>query len=243
DRHCRFCRQFVSERQQRPMIEGRTLDARRKDGTRFPAAISLHSYELNGERFAVATVRDMSEQLRLRAAVETNLLIQDAINRILQASLEPIGLDELLNRALDLVLSMPWFATRAAGAIYLTEGAGGPLVMKAQRGLPSEVVRHCARVAFGHCLCGRAAQHRKVVFADRLDERHEFRYPGECEHGHYCVPILIADRVHGVITVFLNGPRHSRKREEEELLSAVAQVLAATIERKRAEAALRRSEE
>src|SRR5262249_44470666 len=60
---------------------------------------------------------------------------------------------------------------------------------------------------------------------------------------HEGVPMWVADGVHGVITVFLNGPRHSRKREEEELLSAVAQVLAATIERKRAEEALRRSEE
>jgi PAS domain S-box-containing protein len=240
DRHGLLCRQFVAERRQRPMSHGRPLHARRKDGTLFPADVALHSYELNDEAFAIATVRDLSEQRRLLAAVETNLLIQNVINQVLRTSLEPVGLEEHLRRTLDLILSVPWFANRAMGGIFLAEGQ--TLVLKAQRGLPAEVLSRCRAVPFGHCLCGRAALNRATVFADCLDERH-IHYPGQQEHGHYCVPIQAEDRLYGVIMVYLNALPHPRRTEEEEFLSSVARVLAGTIERLRAEEALRRSEE
>jgi PAS domain S-box-containing protein len=240
DRHHQLCQQFVAERCQRPMTHGRPLHGRRKDGSLVPTDIAIHSYELNGETFAIATVRDLSEHRRLLAAVETNLLIQNVINQVLQTSLEPVGLEEHLRRTLDLILSVPWFARQAMGGIFLVEDE--TLVLKAQRGLPAEVLRHCGTVLFGQCLCGQAALNREVVFADRLDERH-FRYPGQREHGHYCVPIMAEDRLHGVLTVYLNVLPHPRRPEEESFLSSVARVLAGTIERKRAEEALRQSEE
>ena len=58
--------QFVAERRQRSMNQGRDLAARRQDGTTFPVDISLHSFDLNGENFAVASIRDMTERHHLR---------------------------------------------------------------------------------------------------------------------------------------------------------------------------------
>jgi PAS domain S-box-containing protein len=241
DRHRRFCLQFLAERRQRSMKEEGTLHARRKDGSLFPVDIAIHSYDLNGEGFAIATIRDMSEHRRLLVAVETNLLFQNVINRILQTSLEPISLEEHLRRTLDLILPVPCFAQQGVGGVFLAEG--DTLVLKAQRNLPPEVLKHCGTVPFGHCLCGRAAVHRELVFAECLDERHDFRYPCQPDHGHYCVPILAEDRLYGVINVYLNDAHHPRRSEEEKFLSSVAGVLAGTIERKRGEEALRRSEE
>jgi sigma-B regulation protein RsbU (phosphoserine phosphatase) len=65
DRHHGQVLGFIGERRQRSMNEGRDLSARRKDGSEFPADISLHSFELDGEGFAVATTRDMTERRRI----------------------------------------------------------------------------------------------------------------------------------------------------------------------------------
>ena len=146
------------------MNRGRDLFARRKDGSEFPADIALHSYELNGEGFAVANVRDMTERHRLMDELRTNLLIQDVISQILRTSLEPSGVDEQLRRSLELILSVPWFATPARGGIFLAEGDNAPLVLKAQHGLPPEVLSRCAALPPGQCLCGHAAHHREIVF-------------------------------------------------------------------------------
>jgi HD-GYP domain-containing protein (c-di-GMP phosphodiesterase class II) len=52
-------------------------------------------------------------------------------------------------------------------------------------------------------------------------------------HGHYCVPILSAGKVLGVINLYLRVG-HQRDEKEEEVLRATADVIAGIIERKRA---------
>jgi GAF domain-containing protein len=52
------------------------------------------------------------------------------------------------------------------------------------------------------------------------------------------VPIVSADRLYGVINVFLKEG-HERNSQEETFLSAVADALAGAVERKRAEETLR----
>ena len=240
DHHQELCRQVVAERRQRSMNRGRDLFARRKDGSEFPADIALHSYELHGEGFAVANVRDMTERHRLMDILWTNLLIQDVTSQVLRTSLEPSGVDEQLRRSLELILSVPWFATPARGGIFLAEGDNAPLVLKAQHGLPPEFLSRCAALPPGQCLCGHAAPHREIVFTGGPDERPDSRHPGQPPHGLYCVPILESEG-HGIIGVFLEEP-HPRRPEEEEFLSSAARILAGSLERKRAEGALRQSE-
>ncbi len=241
--HHGLAARFLAERRQRSMNEGRDLWARRKDGTVFPVDISLHSFERHGESFAVASIRDMTERHRLREEIETNLSIQNVTRQILQTSLEPISLEEHLKRTLDLILSIPWFSREAKGGIFLVDDDPDTLVLKANHNLPGKVTDACATVPMGYCLCGQAAQRRESVFSDDLASRHEYRYEGQPRHGHYCVPIQSEERLYGVINVLLSDPAHARRPEEESFLASVARVLAGTIERKRAEEALRRSEE
>src|SRR5262249_31678782 len=113
--------------------------------------------------------------------------------------------------------------------------------LKAQHGLPPEVLSCFDPSASGRCLCGQSPGHREVVFADGSDERDGSRHPGQPPHAHYCVPILNSRR-YGVISVFVDEP-HPRRPEEEEFLSSVGQILAGSIERRRAEEALRASEQ
>ncbi len=115
--------------------------------------------------------------------------------------------------------------------------------MKAERGLSNESKASSEGVPLGYCLCGQAAGHREIVFNGRLDARHDDDNPVVPANGHYCVPILGEDRLYGVINVYLNDAYRVERPEEVTFLSSVAGVLAGTIERKKAEEALRQSEE
>jgi PAS domain S-box-containing protein len=179
------------------------------------------------------SLRD-KERSRWEVEIRKNLDIQSVINEILQVSLEHTPLNKILERGLDLILSVKWLSFESRGSIFLVEEDSQKLVMKAHKGLSSYIKEKCAIVDFGKCMCGRAAFSQKVQFADSLDERHEVLYEGISPHGHYCIPILISGRTIGVIAMYLE-PGHKRDEMEERFLQSTANALAGIIQRKRME--------
>ncbi len=165
---------------------------------------------------------------------------QEVLNALMRLSLEETSLEEQLERALDVILSTPWLPALPKGGIFLVEGDSGEIVLKAQRNLDDPLLTLCARVPFGRCLCGRAAASGKIQFADRVDDRHEIHFEGMAPHGHYSVPIVLDDRVVGVIVAYVEEG-HRPNRQEEAFLEAVANTLAGLIKRKQAEEALQRA--
>jgi PAS domain S-box-containing protein len=63
--HARHRVGYATERRRRPMGTGRELRARRKDGTEFPAEISLSPVDAEEGPLVMAAVRDITERLRL----------------------------------------------------------------------------------------------------------------------------------------------------------------------------------
>ena len=220
----------------------RELVCRRKDGTEFPAEISLSPIETEEGLLIAAAVREVSQRKRLELEIRSNLEIQSTLTALLELSLEPLTLEQQLERTLDLLTAVPWIELESKGAIFLAEEGSEELVMKAQRGLSASLIAGCGRLPFGRCLCGRAATTRQIVFASCADERHDVRYPGMAPHGHYCVPIVSGDELIGVINLYLKHG-HRKTPEEERFLAAVANVLAGIVKRKRVEESLRKSEE
>jgi PAS domain S-box-containing protein len=84
--HARHRRGYLAEPKTRRMGEGMALEGQRKDGSRFPAEVSLASIDDGGERLVAAAVVDITG--RLRAQAERERLTQE-----LQASqrLESLG--------------------------------------------------------------------------------------------------------------------------------------------------------
>lgn len=195
-----------------------------------------------GRPAIIGTALNITERKRADEELHRNYAIQAAINSILSLSLENIGLEELLVRTLELILSIPWLATASKGNLFLVEDDPPVLVMKAQRDIPEEIQKKCAKVPFGKCICGQAALTGKVQFVECVDSRHEIMHDFSFPHGHYCVPIISAAKTLGVINIYLKEG-HKRNKEEEDFLVDIANTLAGTIERKQAEKALRESQE
>jgi signal transduction histidine kinase/CBS domain-containing protein len=168
----------------------------------------------------------------VKSVISSQEISQAVISALLRHSLEDMSLDQLLKRALDLILSIPWLSFEKQGSIFVVENDSDALVMKAERGLCEPIKRSCARVPFAKCLCGRAAATKKIQFADHVDGRHEIRYDGLISHGHYCVPICYEGETLGVINIYVREG-HQRSQREEDFLTAVANTLAGIIMRKK----------
>lgn len=218
------------------------LEGLRKDGTTIPVELGLSALRRGSSYTFTGIIRDITKRKRAEGKIKQDYYIQSTISSILRISLEPISIEEQLKRILDLILSTPLLPLQSKGCIYLVEDDPNVLVMKAQRQLSELLLTTCAKVPFGRCLCGRAASTGGIVFADRVDDRHEIRYQGMIPHGHYCVPIRSGERVLGVMCMYISEG-HKRYKREEEFLSAVADTLAGIIERKRIESEKRQLQE
>jgi len=170
--------------------------------------------------------------------IEQSLNIQRVLDTILNISLPPLTLKEVLLKSLDAVLAIPAFGLLNKGAIFLVIEGEQTLEMVAQRNLPDALLQSCARLAFGHCLCGKAAATRELVFFNHLNEQHEIRYDGIQPHGHYCIPIISDGRLLGVLNAYV-AAGHISEESEKRFLNTVADTLAVVIKRKQTEEQLR----
>jgi PAS domain S-box-containing protein len=231
DRHRAHLREYFGNPRVRSMGTGLKILGLKKNGEEFPADISLSPLQSEGRLLAVAAVRDITDRVRTEERLERNYMIQRVISNVLKISLEPVPLEEQMDRVLDLILTIPNLALESRGFIYLVDDEPGVLVLKAPRN-PAVQPPPCERISFGKCLCGTAASTCAPVFADCVDESHEVHFTEDFPHGHYCIPIVSAGRALGVINIFVKEG-HRRIGEEEAFLTAVADTLAGVIERYR----------
>jgi PAS domain S-box-containing protein len=221
------------ELQKKEYIRYEDLPLQAKNGRCIDVEFVSNIYMVGRQRVIQCNIRDITERVHAENELKRNRDIQTVLISLLTLSLKKMSLKRFLKETLDLILSVSWLALEAKGGVFLVEGKPEILVLKAEKGLSTQILKSCSRISFGECLCGRAASEQKIQFADHVDERHEVAYKGIASHGHYCVPILSSGKALGVIVLYLRfGHRYDQK--EENFLLAVADALAGTIQRKRA---------
>ncbi len=76
------------------------------------------------------------------------------INEILHLSLGNMPLEKLLNRTLQLILSIPWLVLQSRGSIFLVEDDPEVLVMKVQNGIAEPLKRHVPELTLASVSAG-----------------------------------------------------------------------------------------
>jgi PAS domain S-box-containing protein len=232
--HRTFRDKFSQVPAARPMGLEMELYGLTRKGKEFPADISLSPIETEEGLFILAAVRDMTERKLAEEKIRRSYHFQAAISSILSNSLKPVDLDKQLDHILNTILSIPGLSLESMGCIYLTENNSKVLTMKAQHGLSEAIKSHCSKIPFSRCLCGQAASSRKIIFAECTDSRHTHHadYGDDFPHSHYCVPIVSGDHTLGVINLVVQKG-HQKSKDEEEMLTSVANTLAGIIEHNR----------
>ncbi len=205
---------------------------RRKSGEWFPVEISLRHVSGAARAYMVAVVRDISQRKRHEARIRLDREQQKALREILEIGIGDGSLSERLERCLERLLAVSWLTLLPKGGIFVMED--GALRLLAQRNFSPEIQASCARVALGHCLCGRVAKSGLTEYADCVDHRHDIIYPGMTDHGHYSLPLAASGEVLGVLVLYL-PVGHPRIAEEQEFLESVGKSLAGVLRRDRVE--------
>ena len=193
-------------------------------------------------RWLVLSGSDLSEHYEREEQLRRSHVQESILNRLLGIGVTDASLREKLSACLEQVLTVPWIALRPKGGIFIADNDNRNLRLLVHKGLPKELQSLCRNIAFGRCLCGRAAEQERIVFTDHVDEQHEIRYPGMAPHGHYSVPMRSGERLLGVLVLYVD-PGHTPTDAEHLFLTAVANTMAGIIERSWAEEALRTSED
>ncbi|MBF0446690.1 MAG: PAS domain S-box protein [Magnetococcales bacterium] len=220
---------------ERKPIEGMGLH---KSGYEIPIEISLSSWITRGDRRFSAIVRDTTERVRAKEKSHRELHARIALNSILEVGIRDYPMNEKLEKVLQVILAVPWLSLQYKGAIFLFDEKSNRLKMAVHHGLNSEIVSRCGSLRLGECLCGQSAQTKKTVFSSEVDDSHSIGYQGMVPHGHYCLPILLENRLLGVLNLYLDA-EYKASKEDLRFLQTITHTLASVIDRKLAERKIR----
>ena len=211
----------------------------RKDGSSLPVEYLSTPVTNHGTvTGSVVVFSDITDHLRAQKKIERALQIQRVLDTILNISLPPMTMNEILIKSLDAILAIPAFALLNKGAIFMANENDSSLEMLVHRNLSDALLQSCSKLSFGRCLCGKAASTRNIVFSAHIDERHEIDFDGIQPHGHYCIPIMSGNKLLGVLNMYVPDG-HQSDVEERKHLKTVADTMGLVIERKKDEESLR----
>lgn len=164
----------------------------------------------------------------INAEMSAEWEIKTAISTILTIALKPISFLEQLQEILRVLVSISWLTASNKGAIFVANGKR-ELILAAHHNLDSKLITLCAKVPFGSCLCGKAADSKKILFKNCVDEEHDIRFDGMKNHGHYNLPLLGRDNdVLGVAVLYVEK-YHQQHPEEllfmEMLCNALSNII------------------
>ena len=185
--------------------------------------------------FAIGSAVIARFRAATQVAVQHEKMLQEArifTNSLLRSAMEERSLEDEMQYALEMILSISWVSLLARGSIFITDEATDELVMVAEKDLAKPLLTSCARLQMGQCICGKAASTRQMIFTNCLDHQHEITFPGISEHGHICTPILKGDKVLGVINLYVEH-HHEYNPLYKDLMTTIANTLAGIIERKK----------
>jgi PAS domain S-box-containing protein len=235
---------YLAASRTRPMGANLRLLARRRDGSEFPVEIALSplsSAEDGRASLVISNIRDVSEVLRVqagweaaeaaRAAAETANAELRRLQAVTDSALSRLALEDLLHELLGRVFDL--LGVDNAAILLVEESAeregNQALVLRAAWGLEEPAVG--ARVPVHQGFAGRIAGTRAPLIVDDLSTfpvvNHFLRERLRSAVG---VPLLLRERVLGVLHIGTAQPRHFTESDVQFLLHAAGRI-ALAIER------------
>ncbi|HKV85771.1 MAG TPA: GAF domain-containing protein, partial [Ktedonobacterales bacterium] len=219
------------------------LTAMRRDGSEFPVELAISAVPDGGSPAFIGVLRDITA--RRRAQEEHSWLLAEAqhardeseaamrrlasVQSVTDSALMHLALDSLLAELLQRIRGL----LRVDNAtILLLDEDGQYLTIRGVSGLEEEVEQG-TRIAYGQGFAGRIAEFRVPLI---VDDTSEFEIYSDILRERLRslagVPLLVNERVVGVLHVGAMAPRHF-SRDDAELLQLVADRIALAIDHAR----------
>jgi diguanylate cyclase (GGDEF)-like protein len=150
--------------------------------------------------------QELAEQKIIQQSLDlqeknSELSVLNDISRTLSTSLD---LDTILPKVLQTVVNkLGILQIEHKGGILVIDGERLELV--AHLGHPREFIELHENMTVHDCLCGLAARTGEIIISKNSheDSRHTFCYKGMTPHGHIIVPLTSANKVIGVLYLYL----------------------------------------
>jgi diguanylate cyclase (GGDEF)-like protein/PAS domain S-box-containing protein len=234
ERHLNGIRNYLASGEGPFLNQRLEVEALDRDGQQFPVELTIAPITIDGEPAFSAFVRNISERKQAEQQISRDYHSQRVIASVLEISMRSIPFNEQLEQSLDQILSTPWLLLQGTGAIFIVDKEPDNLIMAAQRGISEAIQQKCARVSYGDCLCGKAAQTQEIVFSSCVGDDHTISYDNMKPHGHYCIPIISKESLMGVLNLYLEHG-HQKNTEEIQFLNTIANTLGNMIHRQRSD--------
>ncbi len=154
--------------------------------------------------------------------------MKTAVSCILDTALKPITFQQQLEEVLDILISISWLREEKKGAIFIANNHQ-ELLLAVQHGLDEQLQERCAKIPFGRCLCGKAAESGTLLFRNCVDQDHDIRFEGMADHGHYNIPLLDnSNEVIGVIVLYVEQG-HQPHPEELNFMGMVGRTVSSIL--------------
>ncbi|MBF0380807.1 MAG: response regulator [Magnetococcales bacterium] len=163
-------------------------------------------------------------------------------NRLLFDALENLSLNEHLEESLFLITAIPWFPLKQKGVVFLWDEESEELQLTVEQGMPANFSADFANNKNGVCLCREVAQTKEAVFSSHSDDVTAIAYDCDDKQKHLCLPIMLGDKLLGVLSLFA-AHDHIITDEEKIFLRVIAGTLASIIVRCQQEEQLAKAKE
>jgi len=204
------------------------------DGTPIDVETSAVYFTFRNKPSVQLMFRDITDMKKTEEALRMNYKVQTIVNTLLHVSLEDISLEEILDKVLENLLTMPCVGLEPRGAIYLAENGLPRLSLKAEKNFPKGFKTDAASIDFQSDLCKEALRSGEMEFIEQDIEGFDSSFCKSPARMLCCVPVKYAEKILGVIVLCLKDGKSCEKKSFE-FLNTVAQVIAGIIRRKQAE--------
>ncbi len=159
---------------------------------------ALRTYQMEQEHrsYEKKIVRQNAELEEINSELAALYEISSTISRT-------IDLKSLLKGVLETLPRVNILKVEDKAMIFTVEDNG--LRLAAHTGMGDDFVRAHEGLKLGECLCGLSAQTGEAILSTNSheDSRHTIHYPGMTPHGHVILPLKAADRVVGVMCIYM----------------------------------------
>jgi len=221
EKHIQHQARYISAPYTRPMGADLDIYARRKDGSEFPADITLSPMETDQGIHTISIIRDITRRKQAEEALAKKTKSLETIFEIDQAVAHALALPDILNLTVEKTMEA---LQMDAGGIYLLEPDGETFTLQVHRGIQDSTAEQMKTLKVGGSnLSTRVFLHKEAVVVDISEyPEGENKQALEAEglRTFVAIPLVSHEQVLGVLHGATRTPR-TFSSEEMALLESI----------------------